>query len=85
MKNLILADAKFAVHDYSGCIAGSNHYGYISGCHVLSDVTICTPQSYAFNVGGIAGYNMGTVTGCTSAASIVNIYSSNEDNGGVVG
>ena len=85
MKNLILADAKFAVHDYSGCIAGSNHYGYISGCHVLSDVTICTPASYAFNVGGIAGYNMGTVTGCTSAASIVNIYSSNEDNGGVVG
>ena len=85
VKNLILADAKFAVHSFSGCIAGSNHYGYISGCHVLSDVTIRTPASYAFNVGGIAGYNMGTVTGCTSAASIVNIYSDNEDNGGVVG
>ena len=85
VKNLILADANITAHSFTGGIAGSNSYGYISGCHVLSDVTICTPQSYAFNVGGIAGFNKGTVTGCTSAASIVNIYSSNEDNGGVVG
>ena len=71
VKNVILADARITGYDGTGGIVGfNNNNGKITNCHVLSDVTIHTVQGDCYGHGGIVGHNSGTVTGCTSAASI---------------
>ena len=85
VKNVFLADARITANDYSGPIVGYNN-GRVENCHVLSDVTVHAVTASADSHGGVVGYNTssGTVTGCTSAASIT-AAASCENNGGITG
>ena len=85
VKNVFLADARFTGYYYCGPIVGFNS-GSVSNCHVLSDVTIHAVTASADYHGGIAGINTsrGTITGCTSAATISGDVSC-EEHGGIVG
>ena len=87
VKNVVLADARITAADCIGGIVGYNRNGTVTGCHVLSDVTIHAVQNEGSCFGGIVGYNYsyGTVAGCTSAASITTTGSNYECFGGVVG
>ena len=82
VKNVVLADAHITGFFYTGGIAGESFGGTISNCHVLSNVTIHDVAN-ANDHGGIVGYNLGLVEGCTSAASITSIFGNSF--GGVVG
>ena len=65
-----------------GGIVGQNHYGTIKNCHVAKDVTVKLHARWQ-ELGGIAGYSSGTVSGCTCYASIVN--NGSHIIGGIVG
>ena len=71
VKNFILADAQITGYVNVGGIVGDNSGGRIENCHVLSDVIINTDHKQGSTLGGIAGENEGTITGCSSAASII--------------
>ena len=86
VKNVTLADARITGNNSTGGIVGHNHYGTITNCHVLSDVTIGAEKGSASYHGAIVGWNEGgTVRGCTSAASITTTASRCQVFGGVVG
>ena len=70
VRDVILANSSFTGYYYVGGIVGLNLDGVITNCHVLSDVTIHAIQNNARTHGGIVGQNTGTVSSCTSAASI---------------
>ena len=84
VKNVFLADARFTGHYYCGPIVGINYNGRVENCHVLSDVTVHAVTTNAYHHGGVVGNNLGTITGCTSAASITAAVSC-KYNGGITG
>ncbi|MBE6270988.1 MAG: hypothetical protein E7101_08560 [Prevotella ruminicola] len=84
VKNVFLADARFTGYYYCGPIVGYNDNGRVENCHVLSDVTVHTVTTNAYFHGGVVGNNLGTITGCTSAASITAAVSC-KYNGGITG
>ncbi len=67
VKNLIVSDCRFEAFQYIGGIVAILGRGTIENCHVGNDVTL----SGHLCVGGIAAQNDGgTISGCTSAATI---------------
>jgi hypothetical protein len=84
VKNVFLADARFTGYYYCGPIVGINYNGRVENCHVLSDVTVHAVTTNAYHHGGVVGNNLGTITGCTSAASITAAVSC-KYNGGITG
>ena len=87
VKNVILADATITGYGSTGAIVGFNPGGTVANCHALSTVTVHNVMSWVHNHGGIAGYNgsRGTITGCTSAASITNADGTLLYAGGIAG
>ena len=87
VKNVILADATITGYGSTGAIVGFNPGGTVANCHTLSTVTVHNVMSWVHNHGGIAGYNgsRGTITGCTSAASITNADGTLLYAGGIAG
>ena len=85
--DLTLADARITGYDLTGGIVGYNYGGTtITRCHVAGDVAVCAVQYNAYYHGGIVGQNhSGTVTGCTSAASITTDADKCVSFGGIVG
>ena len=69
IRNVILTSGSVTGHDSVGGIVGEIQNGnpacQIINCHVLPGVTI----SGNSDVGGIAGYQYGTISGCSSGAS----------------
>lgn len=81
IRNVILTSGSVTGHDSVGGIVGEIQNGnpacQIINCHVLPGVTI---SGYK-DVGGIAGYQYGTISGCSSGAS-----ANAQDNcGGLIG
>ncbi len=77
IKNLTIKNSRFYCTGSStscgkGSIAGINSSGHITNCHILNDVYIYTTSDSTTNVGGISGQNSGTISGCSSAANIIN-------------
>ena len=87
VKNVVLADARITGYYSIGGIAGKHDGGTISNCHVLSNVVVHNVfKSGSDHHGGIVGYNLGLVEGCTSAASITTATGCSLDMcGGIVG
>ena len=67
VKNLTFADVHMTAGQYSGVVAG-NSKGTIENCHVTSGVNSYIHGSLC--VGGIVGYNVGSVTGCTNSTTV---------------
>lgn len=69
IRNVILTSGSVTGHENVGGIVGAIHNSdpacQIINCHVLPGVTI----SGDIGVGGIAGYQYGTISGCSSGAS----------------
>ena len=85
IQNITLADTRITGYQAIGGIVGYNKSGgTVSDCHVTADVTIHAVQSNAANHGGIVGYNIGTVSYCTSAATLTNT-NGGSGYGGIVG
>ena len=81
VKNVTLAGSTI-----TGSIVGHNTGGTVTGCRVLGDVYIYADASNAYWHGGIVGYNVGTVSGCYSAATVSsNGKSGCKHYGGIVG
>lgn len=91
VKNVILADATITGYKNVGGIVGGNDGGKITDCHVLSNVTIRNVKYDAVCHGGIAGYNhdggtiSGTISGCTSAATLADENNYSYYVGGIAG
>ena len=87
VKNLTIDDATITIgggKSEAGGIAGHINSGStIENCHATNSVTVTaqTGGSQGYKVGGIVGRNWGTVSGCTSAATV----SGTEEVGGIVG
>ena len=79
VKNLTFADVHMTAGQYSGIVAG-NSKGTIENCHVTSGVNSYIHGSQC--VGGIVGYNIGSVTGCTNGGTV---SGSGSYVGGIVG
>ena len=79
VKNLTFADVHMTAGQYSGIVAG-NSKGTIENCHVTSGVNSYIHGSQY--VGGIVGYNVGSVTGCTNNGTV---SGSGKYVGGIVG
>ena len=79
VKNLTFADVHMTAGQYSGIVAG-NSKGTIENCHVTSGVNSYIHGSQC--VGGIVGYNVGSVTGCTNKGTV---SGSGKYVGGIVG
>ena len=79
VKNLTFADVHMTAGQYSGIVAG-NSKGTIENCHVTSGVNSYIHGSQC--VGGIVGYNVGSVTGCTNNGTV---SGSGKYVGGIVG
>ena len=79
VKNLTFADVHMTAGQYSGIVAG-NSKGTIENCHVTSGVNSYIHGSQC--VGGIVGYNVGSVTGCTNNGTV---SGSGSYVGGIVG
>ena len=70
VRGITLADTRITGYYTIGGIVGYS-YGTISDCHVAADVFIHAVKSTASYHGGIVGKNdRGTVTDCTSAATL---------------
>ena len=74
VKNLTLNDAYIAGHNQTGGIVGRFNGAAITNCNVTSSVTIRSVQAYSVaGHGGIVGLMLsGTVSHCTSAATLTN-------------
>ena len=90
VKNITLDNASISGSDYTAGIVGELFFGNVENCHVTSTVTLnglddgSTSQSHEY--GGIVGENWGTITHCTSAATITaDAGVSTYDYGGIVG
>ena len=79
VKNLTFADVHMTAGQYSGIVAG-NSKGTVENCHVTSGVNSYIHGSQC--VGGIVGYNIGSVTGCTNGGTV---SGSGSYVGGIVG
>ena len=79
VKNLTFADVYMTAGQYSGIVAG-NSKGTVENCHVTSGVNSYIHGSQC--VGGIVGYNIGSVTGCTNNGTV---SGSGSYVGGIVG
>jgi len=79
VKNLTFADVHMTAGQYSGIVAG-NSKGTVENCHVTSGVNSYIHGSQC--VGGIVGYNVGSVTGCTNSGTV---SGSGSYVGGIVG
>ena len=85
VKNVVLADARITGYYSIGGIAGYNT-GSVSNCHVLSNVVVHNVFNGGSYHGGIVGYNLVLVEGCTSSASITTATGCNLSIcGGIVG
>jgi len=86
IKNLTLENSTITAQSYVGGIVGYNYGGTIQNCHVLATVSVLNEESSANYHGGIAGRNTGTITGCTSAATVIDGNNTScEGYGGIVG
>lgn len=87
VKNIRLSNVIIVGYKFCGGIAGMNNGGVIENCSVASDVRITTTNEiYPERIGGIVGYNYGTVSGCKSSATINAPGSTvNQYLGGIVG
>ena len=78
IKNLTITDATISIgyHTGAGGIAGYSVSSTIENCHATSDVIVTAPTDGDLGrmIGGIVGYNGGTVSGCTSAATVSGKY-----------
>jgi hypothetical protein len=90
VKDVTIADARLTGwQDIGGIVGFVKPNCTVSGCTVAGNVTIRGITCFGsapINIGGIAGSNQGTVTGCTSSVRI--IYDGNADAssfGGIVG
>ena len=77
VKNVQFADVEINGGDFNGAVAGYNIDGTVENCAVLSGTI-----SGNYSVGGLVGYNTGTITGCESAAMINGLI---ESAGGIAG
>ena len=85
VQNVKIANARIAGYTGTGGIVGYNFESTVSNCHVAHNVAI-RAKGGASSVGGIVGDNIGTVTGCTSAAVITcNVTTDCASFGGIVG
>lgn len=83
IRGITLADTRITGFYNIGGIVGQN-YGTVSDCHVAADVLISAVKSNANYHGGIVGRNYeGTVSDCTSAATLTN--ASGSYYGGIAG
>ena len=77
VKNVQFADVEISGGDFNGAVAGYNIDGTVENCAVLFGTI-----SGNYSVGGLVGYNTGTITGCESAATINGLI---ESAGGIAG
>ncbi len=71
ISNVTLTDTEITANYFVGGIAGyASLSSSITNSHVTSSVTIHTVMNYASHHGGIVGTNYGTVSHCTSAATL---------------
>ena len=76
VKNLTVTDTRITIGSdnyYAGAITGfSINSAVIENCHVTGSVTVTAQagENNCYYVGGIVGSNVGTVRGCTSAATV---------------
>ena len=86
VKNVTLADSRITSKGYTGGIAGNTDHSSVENCHVAATVALYANVISAQDFGGIVGNHSGTVSGCTSAATVSNNgKSSCSDYGGIVG
>ena len=72
VSGVTLTDTRISAGNAAGGIVGGNFGGYVTDCHVESDVALLCLKSYAKYFGGIVGNNeSGTITDCTSAVTIM--------------
>lgn len=87
VSGVTLTDTRISAGSGTGGIVGSN-FGYITDCHVASDVALLCLKNDSRYFGGIVGYNNNcTITDCTSAVTIMltsNVSSGNSF-GSIVG
>ena len=88
IRGITLADARITGYHGTGGIVGYIYTGgtTVSDCHVATNVTIRAVSNYADGFGGIVGLNYsGTVSYCTSAATITKGSYEMTCFGGIVG
>jgi hypothetical protein len=68
--DVTLADADITGGFYTGGIVGYNLDGTVTDCHVAASVFVRAVQTDPWYHGGIVGANEGTVSDCTSAATL---------------
>ncbi|MCR5158879.1 MAG: hypothetical protein K6D37_07120 [Prevotella sp.] len=84
VKNLTVSDCYFAGSDLVGTVVGTvvgHNVGSIENCHVEADVFVAGEST----VGGVAADNSGSVSGCTSAATINSTVENFTYLGGITG
>ena len=85
IRGITLADARITGYDRTGGIVGKNT-GTVTDCHVAADVAIHAVSASAYNHGGIVGDNyLGTVSNCTSAATLTTNSNPVRYYGGIAG
>ena len=70
ISGIILDDADITGKRDTGGIVGDNAGSTVTDCHVTNTVIIRATENEAYRHGGIVGDNAGTVSGCTSAATL---------------
>ena len=71
VQNITLVSSTITGGSNTGGIVGRMYRGVVRNCHVRSSVTVKGKDSSINCIGGVAGYNRaGTITGCTSMASV---------------
>ena len=85
IRGITLADARITGYDRTGGIVGKNT-GTVTDCHVAANVAIHAVSASAYYHGGIVGDNyLGTVSNCTSAATLTTNSNSVRYYGGIAG
>ena len=83
IKNLTFANAKVTSNEGSnvGIVAGFNDTGIVENCRTIGDSSVKASSG----VGGIVGYNVGTITNCTNAAKVEATNDEMSSVGGITG
>lgn len=70
IRNLRLVESVILGHIMTGGIVGHNdHRGIVYNCHVLNS-TIGAGNDTSYRIGGIVGFNYGTIEGCTISGHV---------------
>ena len=87
IRGVTLADARITGYTATGGIVGYMYIGgTVSDCHVAANVAIRAHTKNAYDFGSIVGANYnGTISYCTSAATLIKDQESPYNFGGIVG